>query len=493
MKMMRDYLVLFINGNRVRIDGEQACWTLADFLRSQLGLKGTKVVCAEGDCGACSVLLGTLSEDSNTFRYRSIDACIVFMYQLDRTHVVSVEGLREPQGTELSAVQAAMVRCHGSQCGFCTPGFVVALHGLCEENFSGARDGSPSRLDEKTLRLGLSGNLCRCTGYVQILEAGLSVDSAEIRRMNAIYPPAPIRDSLQPLARDSVRMIAGDQTILIPRTIQEAVEWKSNFPEARVVGGATDVGVWHNHGRPAAQVTLCLVGLDGLRGVEDGEEEMTIGANATWATLGEAFQDPFPEMSLLLTRFGSPQIRNLGTIAGNLINASPIADSIPFLMSLEATLNLISVRGVRRVPITEFYCGYKQMDLQPDELLQSITCPKLLPQQRLKLYKISRRRDMDISTLTAAFLLSIDEDRIVEGRVALGGVGPVVMRLPNTEADWQGKPWSIETMRSAGAIAANEITAISDVRGSQWYRRTLAENIFVKCYYDLTTPAEVTV
>lgn len=482
---MRDHVFLFINGNPVRAEGEQAFLTLSEFLRQEQGLIGTKIVCAEGDCGACSALVGRPSADRTTFAYQCIDSCIVFMHQLDQTHVISVEGLSAPEAGTLTAVQKAMVRCHSSQCGFCTPGFVVAMHALCEENFCEPSAGKSQRLDEDTLRLGLTGNLCRCTGYVQILQAGKSLDAADVVRMNHRYPPLPMIERFSELADQSTKLKLGDQTVLLPCTLAEAIQMKSTHPQARIVSGATDVGVWYNHGQPSTSVSIGLGGIRELTTVMSCPNALVVGAGVTWTRLIDEFADAFPEMVSILLRFGSPQIRNIGTLGGNLVNASPIADSIPFLMAIDATLNLVSKRGPRSVAINDFYLGYKQIDLQPNELLESIVCPRLKWNQRLKLYKISKRPDMDISTFTAAILLTMDCEVITDARIALGGVGPTVLRTKTAEAFLRGKAVSIETMRAAGKIARNEISAISDVRGSEEYRQQLAENIFEKCFYDL--------
>ena len=474
---MRDFIQLFVNGKPHQVTGAQALWTLSDFLRIQLGLVGTKIVCNEGDCGACSVLVGRRCQTNNELQYRSVDSCIVFMHQLDQAHVVSIEGLGEPQ--ELSAVQKAMVDCHGSQCGYCTPGFVVAMHGLFEENEQAAMT-----LSDDCLRLGLSGNLCRCTGYVQIMEAGRSVSATDVQSIKEKYATAPMMSVFGSLKDSPIKIDTGEQVVFMPRTLDQACEFKAEFPSARIVGGATDIGVQHNHGRPRGDVSMCLSQVHELTEIVADDDALVIGAAATWTQILPYVDQRYPDFADVLLRFGSPQIRNLGTIGGNLANASPIADSIPFLYVVDAKLNLRSTAGTRQVSINDFYQGYKQFDLQENELIESIHCPRI-DAQELKLYKISKRRDMDISTFTAAFLIGRDGDTITDARIALGGVGPTVVRTRQAEELLVGKEFSIETMRQAGKIAASEITPISDVRGSDSYRSQLAENIFVKCFHDL--------
>lgn len=510
---MRHYVSLFVNGNPYRIAGDQAWLTLSDFLRQELGLIGTKIVCSEGDCGACSALIGIPSEESGTFAYQTIDSCIVFMHQLDRTHIISVEGIGDTK--DLSAVQKAMVDCHGSQCGFCTPGFVVALHGLIEETHScsgrkptndstecpntaapnpaGARiTGGPdnNRLSDECLGVGLSGNLCRCTGYVQILEAGRSIDVSQVQPLNDRYPPEPMLSEFDALSDDPVMLATEEVSVYLPKTLQEAVHFKSENPEARIVSGATDVGVQHNHGKPPTAASIVLNGVAELRRIDVLEDRLVVGAGVSWTKLIEAFREPFPEMVDILLRFGSPQIRNIGSFGGNIANASPIADCLPFLFVIDAVVQLTSKRGRRMVPINEFYHGYKQTELRDDELIEAIHCPRLKANEHLKLYKISKRRDMDISTFAAGLLIELDEGVVTSARVAMGGVGPTVIRTHNAESEMIGQPFTLESMQSAGELARREISAISDVRSGVGYREQLSENIFLKFFHDVSKKQE---
>ncbi|MEM9417541.1 MAG: FAD binding domain-containing protein [Planctomycetota bacterium] len=502
---MRDRLAFYLNGKQHTAQGAAAFSTLTDFLRETLGQTGTKVVCAEGDCGACSVLVGRLSTDGSRLIYRTIDACIAFMYQFDRTHIVTIEGLKNQDGT-LSPVQDAMVKCHGSQCGFCTPGFVVTMQGLFEEDPSSnsctdtSGHAACSALSEEQLRLGLSGNLCRCTGYQQILDAGQAIDPAEVDSMNNRYPALPIIEDFASLGEDPV-MIEAEQygetrRVFLPRTLEQAVIFRAANPGCKISAGKTDLGVQHNHASPGPgqypPVLLSVTQIDGLDAVSIQDDVLACGASATWGSIEHAVQDAVPEYHRILTLFGSPQVRNAGTIAGNLANASPIADSIPFHMVMDAELDLVSTRGQRSVKLNDFYLGYKQLDLAEDELIAAVRTPLPTSEQRLKLFKVSKRRDMDISTFTAAVLLTLDADgqTIVSARLAYGGVGPTVLRLPETETYLAGQPFTEDTMRQAGQLARTEITPLSDVRGSADFRLQLAENILVKCYHELKPELE---
>lgn len=486
---MTDSILLYVNGGRRVVKGADAGLTLSTYLRRGSGgapLCGTKIACAEGDCGACTVLVGRPT-DGGRLLYEPIDACIAFVYQMHRRHVVTVEGIAG--GGRLTEVQQAMVDCHGSQCGFCTPGFVMALHGLAEL--------AEAPLTEEQLRLGLSGNLCRCTGYAQILDAGHAVEPAEIASVGARYDAKEMLTEFATLDGQAVHVNPSEATqsnghprevveVMVPQTLPQLLDFRTRRPGAKLVAGATDVGVQHNHGRLAPDAVLHtgqIAELDAMT-VEDGV--LTVGAATRWSTLLRETPHLAPELHAVLTRFGSPQVRHAGTLAGNLANASPIADSLPFLYVAGATVELASERRRRSAPIEQFYLGYKQLDLAADEVIASVRVPLPEDPVRVKLYKISRRRDMDISTVTAAFWLRVDGDQITDARVAFGGVGPTVLRLPRCEAAMTGASFSLDTLAAAGRTAREEVTPISDVRGDATYRLQLVENLFSKCYHDLS-------
>lgn len=483
----RDHLLIFINGERHEVAGADAFLTLSDYLRLRLGLVGTKIVCSEGDCGACSVLIGRVehgtASGNKRLAYRAIDSCIQFMFQLDRTHVVSIEGLK--RNGLLSPVQESMVKCHGSQCGFCTPGFVTTMAGMFEAEDADRQDA----LTADELRYGLSGNLCRCTGYVQIIDAGRAVDPCKTARISELYPDGPIIESFDGHTGDDVSIRGDDgRTVSVPASLDSAVAFKSKHPGCTVVAGATDIGVQHNKGRVDPREVLCLANVSEMRGVDHTADTLTAGACTNWSRLERHIKGLVPQFHNILTVFGSPQIRNAGTIGGNIANASPIADSVPFLFVTGAELELAGTDGTRRVNINDFYQGYKQFDLKPDELIARVHIPLPTGAQTLKLYKVSRRRDLDISTFTAAVLMELDGtgQTIRDIRIAYGGVAPVVLRLPKTEAFLTGKPLEEAVMHAAGELARTEVKPITDVRGSADFRLQLAENILTKFYFDCT-------
>jgi xanthine dehydrogenase small subunit len=467
---MRDYLLIYINGKRYEIRGETAFSSLADFLRSELGLVGTKVVCAEGDCGACTVLVGRI--DGNGFRYETVDSCIQFLYQLDCKHVVTVEGLKRDGAPH--PVQQALALHHGSQCGFCTPGFVMALAGSFEEKLP---------VDEESMRLSLTGNLCRCTGYLQILEAGLALDAKKMVTLAQQYSSEAMMEDVRRHAPEPV-LIAGWRTFFGPRQLEAALEFKARHPEARIVSGATELGVLRNKKDLDPPLLFSLTSLPGLGEINRENGTLTIGANVTWTQIERYMKEALPEFYKIVIRFGSPQIRNVATLVANIAHGSPIADSLPLLLITDAQLELAHQNGTRRVRINDFYKGYKTTDLAPGEIITHVLIPLPAADELLKLYKASKRNDLDIATFGAGIRVKKACGIITRAFIAYSGVAPTVVRLPSTEAFLQGKPFCEETFQQAGREARREIQPISDVRGSRDFRLQLAENILRKFFYD---------
>jgi xanthine dehydrogenase small subunit len=468
---MRDHLRFYLNGQRQTVRGDAAFASLSDYLRSWLGLVGTKVVCAEGDCGACTVLVGRPAGD--TLRYSPVDSCIQFLYQIDGTHVVTVEGLA--YNGDLHPVQRAMIECHGSQCGYCTPGFVMALAG-----WAGA--GAPA--DPAAVRLSLTGNLCRCTGYLPILDAAARVAEELPQGVSARYDTPELIVAVTALAGESVHVGDGRRTFLAPTTLDDAVNYKTAHPTAVVIAGGTELGVLRNKRGDDPAALLSLARIPGLDRLAFDSGQVLIGANVMWAQIERDLVPVLPAFGPIVSRFGSPQIRAVATLAGNVVHGSPIADSLPLLLVMDAELELVGGRGVRRRSINGFYTGYKQKDMAADELLMRVTLPLPAADERLRLYKVSRRNDLDIATFGAAVRIRETGGVIDEAAVAYSGVGPMVVRLPRTEAALIGEPFDEATFRRAGRVASSEVTPITDVRGGRDFRAQLAENILVKFYYE---------
>ena len=475
---MRDHILLFVNGKQNRIDGADAFRTLSDFLRGVLSLCGTKIVCSEGDCGSCSVLCGTPDFEAKKFSYKPIDSCIRFVYQLDGCNIVTVEGLtdNEVQCGSLNGVQQSMIDCHGSQCGFCTPGFVMTMTGILEDT---------QQPTENQWRRGLTGNLCRCTGYSPIIDAGLKCEAQSSPPMNKCFEPAAMLKAIGGLASEEIKIEFDSQTIYSPTTVNQAVAFLDQHPDAQVVAGATDVGVQFNKGYCEAKVWLDLNRVASLKKASNTGGAIVAGSGATWSDIETLIEEDLPQFHEILTWFGSPQIRNVGTIGGNIINASPIADSLPLMFVSDAELQLSGKGGTREVNINDFYQGYKKFDLRSGELLSQVRIPLPEDDEELRLYKISRRQDLDISSFTAAIKMKLSGSKIRSAAIAYGAVGPVVLRLPKTESFLVGKELDNKTMVAAGEIAVGEITPITDVRGGDEYRFQLARNVLLKFLHEV--------
>jgi len=461
---MRDEVIIFVNGRRHAVRGPAVFAPLTDFLRRDLGLTGTKVVCAEGDCGSCSVMLGRARGDR--IAYEPVCACIQYLLQLDGAHVVTVEGLRD--GGELNPVQSAMAACHGAQCGYCTPGFVVAMQALCEAGKIG---------DAHAVRRGLTGNLCRCTGYEPILRAAAETQIDRVRRVDELYPSAGLLDEMRRASSEPVLVGAGEKVAFKPVTLEQAVEFRAANPGCAIIAGGTDLGVMMNKGtrRPVRFMsTGAIAGFDELS-LRDGA--LIVGGGTNLSALCSALAEHLPEFGDFMEWFGSPLIRNAGTLAGNLANASPIGDTLPPLFVLEALIELAGPGGTRAVNINDFYTGYRQTVMREDELIRRVIIPLPRADEVFKLHKASKRKDLDISTFSAAVWMRLRDGVIVDARLAYGGVGPTVIRLRRTEDALRGQRFSDETMSAVAEIVAGEISPISDVRGSKEYRLLLGTNV----------------
>lgn len=465
---MRNFIDVSINGVRHKIQGADSFSTLSDFLRYKEGATGTKVVCAEGDCGACTVISKTLIKKEAGFE--AINSCIAFMWQLDGNEIITVEGLKLKD--KLHPAQEAMMTCHGAQCGYCTPGFICSMAQL-------AQDAKTEKvtIDRKKAQNYLTGNLCRCTGYEAILEAAEKMDLKALKNLDEFYDKS-FETSYKPTtaAIECARLKA-----YLPSTLEEAKVFMREIP--KVVSGATDLGVLHNKGKWQPQVMMSLKNIPELYEITHTNTEILIGARASLADCSNALEKDFPEFSRLMRIFASPQIKNSATLVGNMMNASPIADSIPFLNVANANIHLLSPKGPRIVGINEFFKpGYKQMDLAPQELVTHISLPK--ENLEFKLYKVSKRKDLDISAVTLAIAFKRQDKTLTECRIALGGVAVSVLRLTNIEGMLINTPLTETLMVDLFNLIDPLITPQSDVRGSSDYRRLLVRNLLLKFFHE---------
>jgi xanthine dehydrogenase small subunit len=472
---MRNEIVFFLNGERVSLSGEVTTLMLSDWLRYERGLPGTKVVCAEGDCGACTLLVsryrkGALGE------YRTINSCIAPMYTLDRSHVITVEGLK--RDGVLHPVQEAMVRAQGSQCGYCTPGFVCSLAGMVDRVKQ-----TGGGIDAKRVRNHTTGNLCRCTGYEPILQAGCSIDPGRVPGLSSLFDQQVMIREFQSL-EDSVQVGTREHPVFVPLHWVEALRLRREFPEARLVSGMTDLGVLINKGKLAPGPRIALHQVIELQEWSVLDSEIRIGARVSLAETEKLLALDYPEMSRLLRIFASPQIKHSATLAGNLMNASPIGDTTPFLRVAEARVVLARLGDtgsveMREVGIDRFIKGgYKELDFGKDEILMEIRIPKST--STFALFKTSTRKDLDISTVAFAARYQI-RDGVLEGvRLALGGVAASVIRMPDEEAMLEGQPADPGLFVRVADSAQARVAPLSDVRGSSAFRKVLVRNLFLK-------------
>ncbi len=443
--------------------------TLLDYLRGHAHLTGTKEGCAEGDCGACTVVVG-LPQDDGAIAWRAVNSCLVLVPQVDGLPVITVEGLAQPDGT-LHSVQKALIEADATQCGFCTPGFAMAMFALAQEK--PASDGAAH--EDATLHEALAGNLCRCTGYRPIVEA--------CRAMRAEPPGCGLADTIG-AANPEYR--AGAQVYLAPQSLDQLLEAKAQHPEALVLGGGTDLGIRVSKEREAFPAVISTQWVAPLRAISESADALTIGGGVTYTRALPYLDKYFPSFAALVRRIGSRQIRNIGTLAANIANASPIGDTIPCLMALDATIHLRSQRGARDVKADHFIEGYRKTALAKDEIIEAISIPLLEPGTQFVVYKLSKRFDQDISTVIGAFRLRVENGKVAELRAAYGGMGATTAHAQNVEAALTGTLWSADALKDVDALIARDFQPMTDHRGTDAYRLRAAANLLRRLQAETT-------
>ncbi|ABM36352.1 xanthine dehydrogenase small subunit [Polaromonas naphthalenivorans] len=441
--------------------------TVLELLREDLGCTGTKEGCGEGDCGACTVVLGQIEDGA--LRFRAINSCIRLAHSIDGMALWTVEDIAEQDGT-LHPAQQAMVQCHASQCGFCTPGFVMSLFGMYQNYVAptlgpAALNATSQPITRALAQEELSGNLCRCTGYRPIL------DAAQI--MGSLPPVAIDHDTL--LSKLELLAQAGyaqevDSAYKLPYTLADLLKDRAAHPTAQLVAGCTDVGLWVTKQHRQFGEILDLTQVEELRHIEDQPDHLLIGAAVTLADAFGALIKDRPQLHNFASRFAGLPVRNSGTLGGNIANGSPIGDSMPLLIALNARIVLMSEHGQREMALEALYTGYRQTVMAADEVLAFIRVPKATPEETLKVYKISKRYDDDISAVCLAIKLHIDQGVVARASIGAGGVAATPARAVQTEAFLTGQPWTLDTVRQAMNVLRAEFSPISDMRASSAYR-----------------------
>ncbi len=476
---MQSAIEFLFRGRRHRVGDSRARMTLLDWLRQEQRATGAKEGCAEGDCGACTVVLARL--DDGRISYQAVNACILLLGQVHGTAVLTIEDLGAPDG-RLHPVQDAMIAHHGAQCGFCTPGIVMSLYALHE---------SGSGITRAAVTDTLAGNLCRCTGYRPIVDAALAAASARP------VPEPSFKAALQALsdaAADDSLVTDEAGFFAAPASEASLRALLQRHAGATLLAGGTDAGLAVTKQLIEPREVIWLGRVAGLSSVERDEARLILGAGASLTAAAPHLAALAPDLGEILRRFGSVQVRNSGTVGGNIANASPIGDLAPCLIALGATLELAGADGVRTLPLEDFFIAYKRQDRKPAEYVRRVLIPIPHATRQLKSYKVSKRLDEDISAVLGAFAFDLDGRRIASARIGFGGMAGTPARARQTEAAITGADLdSPATWEAALTALTDDFAPIDDHRASAAYRRLVAGNLMRKALMEVAgTPVEVT-
>lgn len=467
-----------LNHRLVEVDEVLPTTTVLSYLRQNARLTGTKEGCAEGDCGACTVVVAETG--NGELRTKSVNACIQLLPALDGKALFTVEALRQNVGTcahQLHPVQEAMVSCHSSQCGFCTPGFVMSLWDL----YLKVEKGGEQCPSETRIRQSITGNLCRCTGYKPIIEAGKRMFDAPRVELDRQLLTRQITD-LQHM--HSLHYQNQGRHFFAPRTLAELLDLRSAHPGATILAGGTDVGLWLTKQLRDLDTIIYTGNVAELGSATQSDKSISIGAAVTLNDAYGMLKPFYPEMNEMWERFASMPIRNAGTLGGNVANGSPIGDAMPALIVLQATVSLQSVRGMRQLPLEALYTGYLQKDMAQDEVLVSIELPKPSSALKFRNYKLSKRFDSDISAVCAAFAITLSGDKVASCRIAFGGMAAIPKRALATEAALMGRVWDDASVESAMTTLSNDFSPLTDMRATAEYRLSAARNLLRRFYLE---------
>ncbi|MDZ7824261.1 MAG: xanthine dehydrogenase small subunit [Ahrensia sp.] len=458
---MPDAISFVLNGNPCSVSVRPDT-TVLDLIRNHLSLKGTKEGCAEGDCGACTILLQR--PNINGGKHKAANSCIMTAAQIDGAQITTVEGLR--QNGVLSAVQNAMAQNGSTQCGFCTPGIAIALTGLLRNN------SDPS---EAEIHDALAGNLCRCTGYRPIVEAAKKA-ALEIQSSDKITVCGDVRSTIS----------AQGSTVHLPATIDELLSLRAQFPAATLLAGGTDLGVARAAYDTDWNEIILTSSVPELREITVGDNAWIFGAAVTWAEMGDVIADELPSLATLIRRFGSAQIRSMGTIGGNIGTASPIGDGPPAMIALGATITFAMQGGIQKsMPLEAFFLDYRKTALPQNGVIVSVQLPRPKPSEVFRVYKVSKRYDQDISSVCGAFWLKMKAGKIADARIAFGGMAAVPKRARSAEKALIGSSLEDKSIGAAMAAINGEFSPLSDWRGSSHYRAEVAAGLLKRLKADL--------
>ncbi|TWX70924.1 xanthine dehydrogenase small subunit [Colwellia demingiae] len=477
--MVANTIKFLLNNELVKIENLDPNTTVLQYLREEQFKSGTKEGCASGDCGACTVVLAELdTENSGQLTYKSINSCITFVGNLNGKQLITVEDLKE--GAQLHHAQQTIVDNHGSQCGFCTPGFVMSSFALHKQN------NKPNRAE---VLEALAGNLCRCTGYRSIIEAAMTSSEGNQEDSFAKHYQQTLVTLTELEKLPTPTLHGNGNTYIAPQNIDELATELTNEPKSTIVAGGTDLALSVTQNLAVVKKLVYVGNVAELTTIEETESEIIIGSALPYSDFINTLHHYYPDLGDMIERIGAKQVRNTGTLGGNVGNASPIGDMPPALIALGATMTLHLNGTERTILVEDFFLDYKKTVLQTSEFIKSITIPKPVAGQTLKLYKISKRLDDDISAVLAAFFIeqtpTENGQKITNIRLAFGGMAGIPKRGPAAEAALLGKNLTKESVAQAKAALATDFQPMTDVRASDKYRMTVAQNLIEKCYLEL--------
>ncbi|MCC7100964.1 MAG: xanthine dehydrogenase small subunit [Rubrivivax sp.] len=490
----------FHRGAVVEVAGVPPTTTVLRWLREHARAMGTKEGCNEGDCGACTVVVAELADRAEAtgtagarativggLSLRPVNACLRYLPTLDGKALLTVEDLRAIAGGELHPVQQALVECHGSQCGFCTPGIAMTMTSTYERHCEAGTQPTRQQLADE-----LAGNLCRCTGYRPILDAGQRLFVLPPQRLAT----APIVEALERLASDPALSYAALDPAVgelrrfdAPRTLEAFASLRARKPQARLLAGATDIGLWTNKGFRDLGDLISIGEVDALRRIEQQADEIVIGAAASLEDAWAALAVRMPALTEVWMRFASPPVRHAGTMGGNVANGSPIGDSAPVLIALGAQIVLQHGSQERTLPLEDFYVDYMKNRMESGEFVRALRVPLPPAGAQLRCYKIAKRYDCDISAVCAAFAIELDGDTVSSLRLAFGGMAAIVKRAKAAEAALRGQPFTEANVRAAMTALSRDFTPLSDMRASAGYRMKVAERLLLRLWHETRAQA----